>query len=78
MKCPCCGSITDVKSIKQQSISNTWGQRLLAVIQDGKSGKEYRLPTEQEVAILSEVYETERPTEKMQRNSAGGDTFSWG
>ncbi|MBS0647000.1 MAG: DUF1156 domain-containing protein [Verrucomicrobia bacterium] len=78
LKCPCCGSITDVKSIKQQSISNTWGQRLLAVIQDGKSGKEYRLPTEQEVAILSEVYETERPTEKMQRNSAGGDTFSWG
>jgi adenine-specific DNA methylase len=78
LKCPCCGSITDVKSIKQQSISNTWGQRLLAVIQDGKNGKEYRLPTKEEIDILGEVNESERPTEKMQRNSAGGDTFSWG
>lgn len=80
LKCPCCGSITDVKSIKQQSMSNTWTQRLIAVIQDGQNGKEYRIPTQEEikVAMLTGIKPVERPTEKMQRNSAGGDTFSWG
>ena len=78
LKCPCCGSITDVKSIKQQSVSNTWQQRLLAIIQDGPQGKEYRLPTKEETEILTKIPTPERPSEKMQRNSAGGDTFSWG
>ncbi len=76
--CPCCKSVTDVKNIKQQSISNTWGQRLLAVIEDGENSKEYRLPTQQDYDVLDKIPFVEPPTEKMQRNSAGGDTFSWG
>jgi adenine-specific DNA methylase len=37
--CPCCGSVTDVKSIKIQSISNTWKQRILTIIEEGKIQK---------------------------------------
>lgn len=76
--CPCCSSITDVKSIKQQSINDSWSERLLAVIVDGANGKEYRLPTNGEREVISQIPQMERPVEKMQRNSAGGDTFSWG
>ncbi len=78
LKCPCCGSVTDIKLIKQQNINGGLKERLLAVIVDGKSGKEYRLPTKEEIVLLSEVPQVEPPREKMQRNSAGGDTFGWG
>ena len=79
LKCPCCGSITDVKLIKQQSINNQLGQRLLAVIFDGNKGKSYRKPTiHEEESIKNIPTNFEIPTENMQRNSAGGDTFSWG
>ena len=78
LKCPFCGSITDVKQIKQQNINGGLGERLLAIIVDGQHGKEYRLPTLSEIASAAIIPTVERPTEKMQRNSAGGDTFSWG
>lgn len=78
LKCPCCGSITDVKLLKEQNIKNGLKEKLLAVIIDGKKGKDYRLPTEEELQILKSLPEVDRPREKMQRNSAGGDTFSWG
>jgi putative DNA methylase len=77
--CPICNSITDVKLIKEQSINNKLKQRLLAVIIDGKKGKEYREPTKLEEDILQMIpNDLDFPTELMQRNSAGGDTFSWG
>lgn len=78
LKCPCCGSITDVKLLKEQNINVGLKEKLLAVIIDGKKGKDYRLPTEDELLILTKLPAIERPREKMQRNSAGGDTFSWG
>lgn len=78
LKCPCCGSITDVKLIKEQSIGNRLGQRLLSVIYDSNKGKTYRKPTEEEKRIDNIPHNIEMPTESMQRNSAGGDTFSWG
>ena len=78
LKCPCCGSITDVKKIKEQSLDGGLPERLLAVIEVDKSGKIYRLPKQTEVDIVSNIPIVKRPVEKMQRNSAGGDTFSWG
>ena len=42
------------------------------------SDKEYRLPSIEELNIVRNITIAERPNEKMQRNSAGGDTFSWG
>jgi putative DNA methylase len=78
LKCPICGSITDVKQIKEQNIKGELKERLLAVIEDGINSKSYRLPNSEETLILSNVPPPNRPNEKMQRNSAGGDTFSWG
>lgn len=79
--CPCCGNTTDVKQIKEQSKNGTLKQQIVAVIEDGEGGKEYRLPTPAESLITDKVppeIELFRPNEQMQRNSAGGDTFSWG
>ena len=59
---------------------NSW--LLLAVIYDAGQGKAYRLPTLEETTILEQLpkeeLESYRPTESMQRNSAGGDTFTCG
>ena len=78
VKCPCCLSVTDVKTIKKQSVEKGLGHRLLAVIETCENGKIYRKPTTREIEIVKDVPEVEMPSEKMQRNSAGGDTFSWG
>jgi len=78
LNCPFCGSITDSNIIKSQSISNTWKQRILAVIEDSENGKSYRLPTQREIEVADLVPYVEPPNEKMQRNSAGGDMFGWG
>ncbi|MEI6122708.1 MAG: DUF1156 domain-containing protein [Bacteroidota bacterium] len=78
LKCPCCGSITDVKKVKEQSNNGGLPERLLAVIEINKNGKFYRLPKQVEIDIVNQIPNVLRPFEKMQRNSAGGDTFSWG
>ena len=79
LSCPCCGSITDVNTIKGYSTSNKLGQRLLAVIEESQQGKAYRVPRTDELSIVSETpLMVDVPSEDMQRNSAGGDTFSWG
>ncbi len=78
LKCPCCGNITDVNVIKNQTISGTLKERLLAVIEESKEGKVYRLPTSAEINVVETIPYVQPPNEKMQRNSAGGDTFSWG
>ncbi|CAN5759923.1 hypothetical protein BH20ACI4_BH20ACI4_20860 [soil metagenome] len=78
MKCPCCGNTTDIKQIKQQNNDRGLGERILAVIIEGQNSKDYRLPTNEEIKVLQSIPQVERPNEKMQRNSAGGDTFSWG
>ncbi len=76
--CPCCHNITEVRKIKEQSLKGLIGERLLAVIYESENGKEYRLPTAHEMNIINSVPNIVPPNEKMQRNSAGGDTFSWG
>lgn len=75
--CPCCGNITDIKEVKRQSNNGGLKDRLLALIFDRGHGKEY------EIAQGNQYYdrkasEDEIPLENMQRNSGGGDTFSWG
>ena len=79
LKCPCCGNITDVDQIKEQSVNGSLDLRMLAVIYDAKGGKEYRIPNKVEIDSINLVpKELNIPHETMQRNSAGGDTFSWG
>ncbi len=81
LKCPCCNQITDVNAIKKQSRERKLEKQIIAVMINSKYGKNYRLPREDELNIINDIpqsIESIRPTEKMQRNSAGGDTFSWG
>ncbi len=78
LKCPCCGAITDVKLIKKQNIDGLIKDRIIAVIEESSSGKSYRLPNNDELKVLLDLPDVFYPKEKMQRNSAGGDTFSWG
>src|SRR5690625_13710 len=80
MTCPVCHNTTDVNTLKKQFREKTTSERMLAVIWDGDRGKEYQLPTLKEREIIYKVGEIKlyRPVENMQRNSAGGDTFSWG
>lgn len=67
LKCPCCGNATDVKNIKNQFVEGLTKERLLAVIWDGKNGKDYKLPTEADINSVSNLpmEGIERPLESM-------------
>ena len=49
-KCPCCDAVTKMRELRAQGRSGRLGTRLIAVVVDGQKGKEYRLPTEHEIA----------------------------
>lgn len=79
LKCPCCGNITDVKEIKKQNPDGNFKLRLLSVIYESQNGKVYKIPTDAEEKLLSMGFNgIDIPMETMERNSAGGDLFSWG
>lgn len=78
LKCPFCGNITDVKEIKKQSKEGILKDRLIAVIEESQNGKIFRLPHLEEIDIINAIEKQEIPSEKIQKNSAGGDTLSWG
>src|SRR5690606_30329047 len=63
LKCPCCGNVTDVKLIKKQTISGTLKLQLLAVVDEGKEGKVYRLPTHEEMEVTQLIPYVEPPNE---------------
>jgi adenine-specific DNA methylase len=69
LKCPCCGSVTEVKKLKQQFFENQTKEKLLAVVLEGKSGKTYRLPNENEISLkIPSAYV--KPTEKLPKNDS--------
>lgn len=78
--CPCCGCITSVDKVKEQSIKGGLKPTLLACINENSiNGKSYSLPTKEQFEILNkEISNLDIPNECMQRNSNGGDTFTWG
>jgi adenine-specific DNA methylase len=66
LKCPCCGSITDVKKVKEQFLEGESKEKILAVIWESKDGKEYKLPTKTEMNIISTIPKSiNRPQEMM-------------
>lgn len=67
MKCPCCGSITDVKKIKEQFFKKQTKERLIAVIEDADNGKKYRLPNQLEFDIVSLILIRKYQVTKCQR-----------
>lgn len=77
--CPCCGSVTDVEQIKEQSKTVGLTPRFIAVIADNGKGKVYSIPDKKiKDAIEKEVDPIYCPEDSMTRNSNGGDTFPWG
>ena len=79
LTCPCCGSVTPVERVKEQSKSLGLPQKLVAIIYETNIGKQYTSATNAVKDIVCQSLPIcERPTEKMERNSNGGDTFTWG
>ncbi len=78
LKCPICSNITDVKEIKRQSKEGILYDRMIAVIEENKDGKIFRVPSEEEINAVNKIPKQEIPDERIQKNSAGGDTLSWG
>ena len=80
LTCPCCGSVTGVKLLKEQFLAKKTGERMLAVIAEGVNGKAYRLPNSAELDILSSVpKDSERPNVKMEvKNTRNFNTPGWG
>ncbi|MBQ3777571.1 MAG: hypothetical protein II835_05720, partial [Fibrobacter sp.] len=71
LKCPCCGSVTDAKIVKEQFRNHEAGERLLAVITEGENGKKYRLPTSREIELANSVpSDIEKPTEQLPENDS--------
>lgn len=79
VKCPCCQNITDSNTIKEESRTTGLKSRLLAVIREDEYGKFYASPSPEEETLFNEQFSIKySPNVSMERNSNGGDTFSWG
>lgn len=66
MTCPCCGNVTNVNQIKEQARNKQIKSRLLAIINDSETGKEYKLPTNILKSLLAKgVPHVERPQENL-------------
>ncbi len=57
MVCPCCGNITENKSLKEQFVEGNSKERLIAVIYEGEKGKKYRLPNSNDIDIINHIPE---------------------
>ena len=47
--CPACGAIATTKDIRAEGLAGRLGERMTAVVVEGQTGKEYRLPTAAEL-----------------------------
>lgn len=80
LKCPCCGNATPSAELKVQFRAGQTKERLLAVIYDSPQGKEYRLPTARELAVVTELpADTLHIHEKLPAgNTRQFDVCPWG
>ena len=56
--CPCCGAIMPMEYIRLEAQAGRMNETMIAVVVDGPKGKEYRLPTQDELLLLSEAEKT--------------------
>lgn len=79
LRCPVCGNTTDVVTIRNQYKSGLIEERLLAVIEENKNGKNYRLPslTEQNT-IRQDSVKVNKSQEILPKAFTGGSVISWG
>lgn len=53
--CPCCGTIMTMEDVRLEGKADRLGAVMTAVVVDGENGKEYRLPTEDEILMAVEA-----------------------
>lgn len=53
--CRCCQTVMNMEYLRHQGLSQNVGAVMTAVVVDGPNGKEYRLPTEQEILLAGEA-----------------------
>ncbi len=53
--CPCCGTIIRMEDIRLEGVAGRLGVIMTAVVVDGPHGKEYRLPTADEIRLAAEA-----------------------
>jgi putative DNA methylase len=88
-KCPCCRTIMTRGDLQQAGWKGQFGSIITAIIVDGKNGKEYRLPTVEEIVLASEaekqaskVFEEipfgmpDEPIPRGASRSGGGSSFT--
>ncbi len=51
--CPCCSTIMTMETIRQEALAGQLGAIMTAVVVDSPYGKEYRLPTPEEITIVT-------------------------
>jgi putative DNA methylase len=57
-KCPCCGTIMTMEDIRLEGKAGRLGAVNTAVVVEGRKGKEYRLPTANEIRMAEEAEES--------------------
>lgn len=70
LRCPICGSFTETKKLKQQFYEKKTSERIIAVIEDSKNGKIYRLPNQREKSIIQNIPDADIPTESLPKNDS--------
>jgi putative DNA methylase len=55
--CPACSAIMTSEDMRLEAVTGRLGEKMTAVIVDGPDGKEYRLPTENEVSLAKQAAE---------------------
>ena len=55
--CPSCNAIMTSEDMRLEAVAGRLGEKMTAVVVDGLDGKEYRLPTEDEVSLAKESAE---------------------
>lgn len=78
--CPCCGNITDNKTLKKQFQNRKPKERLLAILYETEQGKQYSLPdTKKQRLIVDETEIKYSPNERLPKeNSKQFDVCGWG
>lgn len=71
LTCPCCGSVTDGKTIKAMSKNHLTGRRLVAVIKESNNGKDYTIPSQEDIKACSINFaDIEKPVGNLPKNDS--------
>lgn len=77
--CPCCGSITEVKHLRNQFIQGDTSERILAIIWNSKSGREYKLPSKEDIEVFVKLdVNLDKPNEELPVEYTGKFPRPWG